>query len=390
MLSEPPTKTVLLVEGGTELARDLRARLRSVSNLEIVAVNEVSTSLRAVSKIDIDVLVVDGRGDGIDPLHFALRALEKKRNPALIFTVFAADPLGTQFGRSPTGPRFVTARRCAAEVERALGNGISKLSNVNVLDLVRIARLRGSSGGARIRSSGRAGTIRFEDGSLVHAATDKLKGADGFLEMVLWPTGKIEEIPSEFFARCPSNIPADGALIAEAIRFRSELQDHRGADDEPFPISPTENPNSNPLHDVILRARDKDSPVRVVVACADPCECLCFGEFAPEMARELGVETPWMSESSGGPSFGRIHAASGEKLALTFVPVIRRHAYLLETLAKKAEAVVVCDAAPRTDVDGWKKRVADGAALAFSNGPDQTRGCIKEVLRQLACEKRPE
>ena len=62
----------------------------------------------------------------------------------------------------------------------------------------------------------------------------------------------------------------------------------------------------------------------------------------------------------------------------------------LETLAQKAEAVVVCDAAPRTDVDGWKKRVAEGAALAFSNGPDQTKGCIKEVLRQLAREKRPE
>jgi hypothetical protein len=386
--------SLLVVDGSEQLAGHLQLHSSLTARFKIIAAKDSVEAIGIIEEHDVDILAIDGRSDDLDPLAVTTWALRFKPDLKLVFVTDDAVPAPSKIHCHSGGPVFLNAEDIGSQLGLVFDQDDctvrpKTVTAIDALDVSRIAGIRGSSGAVRIFAAGASGTLRFEDGLLVHADCGAISGSDAFFSMMLWPRGDIERLSDEEAEGCESNVGFPSAfLFQEAERFRSALQgDDDGLEAEDAAVA--DEGEAEPDYAAVWRglAQTYPSGVRVIVACSNRCEGSCFRKTLTEVGDALVADPPWLSESSDGPSFARVHPGAGGTLALTRVPLTRRHEYLFETLSKSAEITLLCGAESTGLVDGIKQR-SSRTNVSTIGGDELTSTDLWRALRELADEGR--
>ncbi len=222
--------SLLVVDGTGRLADELRLQPPSNEDIEIFAAKDPVEAIGIIEEHDITALAVNGRCSDTDPLAVTTWVMRFKADLKLIFVTDDPTPAPSKIVSHSPGPVFVNVHDLGPQLGLILGsNGGSVRARaaiaVDALDVTRIAGLQSSSGAVQIFAGSNSGTLRFEDGVLVHAASGSVVGSDAFFSMMLWPRGDIQRLSDEEADECVTNVWFPSAfLFQEAERFRDVLQ----------------------------------------------------------------------------------------------------------------------------------------------------------------------
>lgn len=381
---------LLVVDGSGHLAGLLQRQNTLSEGFELIAAKDSVEAIGILEERDVAILAIDGRSADLDPLAMTTSALHFNSELTLIFVTEDPTPAPSRRVSHGPGPIFVNANDFGPQLGLILGgNGRTGRSQaateVDALDVTRIAGLQGSSGAVQILAGISSGTLCFEDGVLVHAACGSMAGPDAFFAMMLWPRGEIQKCSDEEAEACETNVWLPSSfLFQEAERFWDALRDK---DDDPevgsgHAFSEVETgTDRKAVWQRLLRAYP--AGVRVIVACSKACEGACFRKMLGEVGESLGAGSPWVSEASDGPTFARVHPGGGGTLAMTRVPLTRRLEYLFETLSKSAEATLLCGAMDHGRVEQIRRRSSQ-SLVATIGGNELTSADLWGVLEQIA------
>lgn len=123
--------------------------------------------------------------------------------------------------------------------------------------------------------------------------------------------------------------------------------------------------------------------IRVLIAASPAASSQDLGAMVTRVGDELGAGAVSMSAASDGPSMVRIRPPAGGLLSLTFLPMRQKHRFLFQTFARATDFVLVCDSAPRDEVEEWESDAPlhiPHARIAGNGGP----GSLFEALRTFA------
>ena len=381
--------SLLVVDGSGQLAGLLQRQGALSEDFEVIAAKDSVEAIGILEERDVAILAIDGRSADLDPLAVTTWALRFNPGLKLVFVTGDPTPVPSRIVSHGPGPIFVNANDLGPQLGLILGrNGIIEplqaATAIDALDVTRIAGLQGSTGVVQIFAGKNSGTLGFEDGILVHAVCGSMAGPDAFFSMMLWPRGDIQKLSDEEAEACGTNVWFPSSfLFQEAERFRDALQGED--DDQDVGSGGASGEFETETAEAVWRRLSRAYPagVRVIVACSEACEGSCFRKMLAEIGDSLGAGAPWLSEASDGPSFARVHAKSGGTLAMTRVPLTRRHEYLFETLSKSAEATLLCGAVDQGRVEEIRRRSSQSVVATIS-GNEGTSADLWGVLKQIA------
>lgn len=235
---------VLIIEDELELLNNLTSYLNSFDK-EF----EVFTALSGEEGIvvlennpDVDLLLTDVRLPGIDGIEVVHRTVVRWPNVKIVvMTAFgsaemrnaAEDGGALKFIEKPIDldvlPRVL---REAHESRQRRSRAVGGLDILDVAQFVAIAR---ETKVIRFENKRGRGAMVFENGGIVHCATEDHNGADAFFDMTLWGEGSFYELFDVDTARYCRNVEISTTdLLNQATRLSEVIDDNpSGADSLP-------------------------------------------------------------------------------------------------------------------------------------------------------------
>jgi CheY-like chemotaxis protein len=228
---------VVLVEDDESLRGQLAAALeRALPRVEVQRTPDADVALQLVRDSRSLLLITEAQTASVDGLALAACARRQRPQLPLIFladararaaSAHAARLGGTHLvDKPPQLDRFVDL------VARVLAPPVGfrgELSTVGVLELVQLAAMVAPSGALQLSGPDGAGTIWFENGSVVHATLAHERGNAAFQRMLGWRSGQFS---IDAAARAPERSVTGNtmALLLDAARLLDEgIQAHVGA-----------------------------------------------------------------------------------------------------------------------------------------------------------------
>jgi len=226
--------TVLIVDDEEPLLKNLRGYLGSFD--ERYRVLTATTAEEGLAMVDggeaPDVLVTDVRLPGMDGIDLVRRVRTLKPElPIVVMSAFGTETLKRE-AKSEGALTFlekpVDLDRFRSVLEEAAGTEAGWSGRIGGLDIFDITQLLAMSGrrlGVRITFKQLSGTLGFEGGQLIHAATGTFRGEAAFFEMVRWEGGTFEELPEDDVEPFQPNVTLPlSQLMIEAARRRDEAE----------------------------------------------------------------------------------------------------------------------------------------------------------------------
>jgi CheY-like chemotaxis protein len=138
-------------------------------------------------------------------------------------------------------------------IESLLGReaqgGFRGLQSKSLVDIVQLECLSQSSSVLRVTNGPLEGRIWFQDGEIVHAATQDLTGEPAFYRILSWKTGNFESLPAQ--PGQPRTIhESHQALLLKAAQAQDEAKEQPGPNSRPLGEAGTPSSASDSLAEI--------------------------------------------------------------------------------------------------------------------------------------------
>lgn len=269
---------VLIIEDEIQLLHNLASYLTSFKEeFEVLTAPSGEEGLALLDgHPDVSVLLTDVRLPGMDGIEVVRRTVERRPEVrVVVMTAFGSPELRVS-AETEGALRFVEKPidlDVLPDVLRKVHTDRQRRSRavggLDILDVTQFVALARETKVIRFEAQGGEGTLIFENGTLVHCSTDKLSGADAFLEMALWGEGSFYELFDVETRRYRKNVdPSTTQLLEQATRLSEEIEERdpfeTGA--QPLPRaqqtsdrSPTGDPDEAITHETARQAASQVS-----------------------------------------------------------------------------------------------------------------------------------
>jgi hypothetical protein len=134
------------------------------------------------------------------------------------------------------------------------------------------------------------------------------------------------------------------------------------------------------------------SGLRLVIGCPPNVSSLEIEAAVAALAVAVRATPPVRSRISlDGPSFLRLHPGRGGFLSLTFLPMVRKNRFLLQTFVSSVDVALFSLAAPPDEIGAWQSACASNPTLLRGAIPkkDLTATCLVEALLDTLTQSTP-
>lgn len=257
---------VVLVEDDESLRGLLAGALeRALPAFEVQRTPDADVALQLVRDTRSRLLITEAQTTSVDGLALAACARRQRPQLPLIFLADARAPAasaraahlgGTHLIDKP--PRLDQFVDLVARLLEPAPGFHGELSTAGAFELVQLAAMVAPSGALQLSGAEGTGTIWFENGSVVHAATARERGNAAFQRMLGWRSGQFR---IDAAARAPErSVTANTmALLLDAARLLDEGIEARA---RPRQAEPEARADAREL-DVDARADARQSDGRV-------------------------------------------------------------------------------------------------------------------------------
>jgi CheY-like chemotaxis protein len=214
----------------------LSALSRELPEMKFHSAGSLGKARQLVSQHTFDLFILDVELPDGTAFDF-LNDLQRKKHPVphAIFLTATGLPEYQRKAEKAGAARFfekpVNITDLAAVVRQVLGSSVDKeqrpsfegtLTCLTPMDLVQLKCLSHANMGLEFTNlNGQRGTVWFQDGDVVHSASDKDTGEAAFFQIMAWKRGKIRELSTP--ATLPLTIVANwNDLLMRAAQFVDE------------------------------------------------------------------------------------------------------------------------------------------------------------------------
>lgn len=221
-------RRILVVDDEAELVRYIAEYLRSFpGEFEVATALTGEEGLKLIGEQQVDLLLTDIRLPGIDGLqlvHAALRVLPGLR--VIVMTAFGSDEMrevAEHVGAIDFIEKPLDLEDLRLTLLETMQADRGRIGGLDVLEVVQFLSLGGYTRVVRVQSGKERGTLVFEDGDLVHAATRRLKGERAFHTMAGWKDTSFQELPAVDIHRYQRNLQGPVTqIIALELQLRGD------------------------------------------------------------------------------------------------------------------------------------------------------------------------
>jgi CheY-like chemotaxis protein/predicted regulator of Ras-like GTPase activity (Roadblock/LC7/MglB family) len=222
-------KRILIVDDEEDMVWSLQQNLaNNTLRAEVHVARSGEQALDLLKRMTVDLVVTDIRMPGISGLTLLMEI--KKHHPAtavIIMTAFPTDDFRS-FASSKGAIHFLEKpfdinhlRDIIRSVLRETRGFSGTLDGIELTDIIQVNCLSRANAALRIVSASGSGTIYFQNGRIVHAASGDLEGAEAFYRIITFMGGTME---SQKGAEPPRHTITMGceALVMEGLRRHDE------------------------------------------------------------------------------------------------------------------------------------------------------------------------
>jgi CheY-like chemotaxis protein len=191
----PNLPWVVLVEDDESLQRELAGALeRALPEVEVQRTPDPEEALAWARDMRSRLLITEQQSLSVDGLTLAACVRQQRPQLPLIFLAEHAPhrPLNKSFDGShlvDKPPQLDAFVRLVSRVLHHAPGFHGQIETSGLMDLVQLVAMTTPTGALHVESSGGAGSVWFEDGSIVHAAFGRERGSAAFRDMLRLPSG---------------------------------------------------------------------------------------------------------------------------------------------------------------------------------------------------------
>ncbi len=244
-MPEAMEQTVLLVDDEEFFLRSMVDGFSAHrERVKVLTAPNGKVALQVLERSPVDLVVTDLKMPEMDGFELVAELSRSRPGlPIIIMTAFGTPELEgrlrasgiTQYLDKPIDFQALSQKVFAALADATSGH----LRGISLATLLQMVELDRKTCTVRVSAQGRTGSLVFQAGVLLDAATGTLQGEPAALEIFGWDQGAMELLPGGA-ARARTVTHGLGELLMEAFRLRDERTRHvfTPLDEVPEPAFP--------------------------------------------------------------------------------------------------------------------------------------------------------
>jgi CheY-like chemotaxis protein/predicted regulator of Ras-like GTPase activity (Roadblock/LC7/MglB family) len=222
-------KRVLIVDDEEDLTWSISKHLaKDKDKYELLAVNSAKEALKVLNKVPAELVISDIRMPEMSGLDLLLEIRQNyPSTKVIIMTAYGSHEVQQQANERGCF-KYIEKPFEIQELRQMILNIVEdkkgfegRISDLNLSDLIQMNCLGRLTNALHVKKEAHVGVIYFEDGNIVHASVDDLKGEEAFYEILSWEGGSFS---IEKGVKAPEDTIVKGwqTLLLEALKRADE------------------------------------------------------------------------------------------------------------------------------------------------------------------------